>query len=93
MRETVQKDRVRLSFISAGSRQPLDRHIFGELKAEAQERLDEICMDEDLADLNVRAILSVDAGYKIPTEHMRKSWDNLFVADDLEEEDCLRRMA
>ena len=88
VKEKAHKKNVNLSFIPAGQTgewQPLDRRIFGAVKRQAEERLNEICVDQDLANLDMMDALAilVDVWEQIPAEDIKKSWSHLFIADDL----------
>lgn len=79
---------MNLSFIPAGQTghwQPLDRRVYGEVKRQAMDRLNEICVGEDLGSLDMLDALSilVDVWYELSSDDVRKSWDHLFIADDL----------
>lgn len=79
-----------LSFIPAGQTgqwQPLDRRVFGALKREAEQKLDDICVDEDLAELNMMDALAilVDVWYSLDMKTIKSAWDHLFIADDLDQ--------
>lgn len=92
VKRKAHKRNVNLSFIPAGQTgtwQPLDRRVYGAVKCEAMERLNEICMDEDLASLDIVDALSIlmDVWNELPVEDVKKSWDHLFMADDLPPED------
>lgn len=93
VREKAHKRNVNLSFIPAGQTgqwQPLDRRVFGVVKREAEQKLDEICIDEDLAELNMMDALGilVDVWYKLDEKVIKASWDHLFIADDVTQEEA-----
>ena len=91
VKKKAHKKNVNLSFIPAGQTgewQPLDKRVFGAVKKQAEERLNEICVNEDLADLNMMDALAilVDVWYALPQEDIKKAWAHLFPAEDLPEE-------
>ena len=92
VKQKAEKHSINLSFIPAGQTgqwQPLDRRIFGYLKAVAQQQLDEICVDSDLGSLDMADALVVlmESWEKLRPKDIRNAWEHLFMADDLEEED------
>lgn len=91
VKEKAHKKHVNLSFIPAGQTgqwQPLDRRVYGAVKQEAMDRLNEICIDEDLASLDMVDALCilVDVWNELEPDDIKKSWDHLFIADDVPQE-------
>ena len=73
---------VNLSFIPAGQTsvwQPLDRKIFGMLKAKAQKKLNELCAVTHLDSLTMAdaLVILLQAWNEIPAELVRKSWNHI----------------
>lgn len=57
------------------------------MKREAEQKLDDICVDEDLAELNMMDALAilVDVWYSLDMKTIKSAWDHLFIADDLDQ--------
>lgn len=77
---------VNLAFIPAGQTsvwQPLDRKIFGMLKAKAQKKLNELCAVTHLESLTMAdaLVILLQAWNEIPAELVRKSWSHIIPMD------------
>ena len=85
---------VNLSYIPAGQTgewQPLDKRLFGHLKAVAQSELDRISVDQDFGTLDMvdALVMLVEEWSRLKVEDVKAAWDHLFIIDpeDAIEED------